>query len=242
MPINMIHFRGFFLIGALVSVAILVPAQNETLEPNVEVHAHLEFHPQKAGVRLPPAVLWLKPLPGTAPQPFAPQGHYTLLQKNRMFSPHLLVIPVGSVVQFPNADPFFHNVFSLFNGKRFDLGLYEAGSTKAVNFSREGVSYIFCNIHPEMSAVVLALSTPLYALADPSGMFSIRDVPAGDYEIHVWIEGFTQPTLDRLARRVHVAPGAGNLGVLDASGVPLKPASHLNKFGQPYDEDSKPPY
>ena len=78
---------------------------------------------------------------------FSPHGRYTLLQKNRTFIPHLQVIPAGSVVQFPNADPFFHNVFSLFNGKRFDLGLYEAGSSKSVTFPREGVSYIFCNIH-----------------------------------------------------------------------------------------------
>ena len=159
-----------------------------------------------------------------------------------MFSPHLLVIPVGSVVQFPNADPFFHNVFSLFNGKRFDLGLYEAGSSKEVDFSREGISYIFCNIHPEMSAVVLALSTPLYSLADSKESFSIGDVPPGEYEMHVWIEGLTQSALDRLTRRVRVTPGVRNLGILDATGVQTQPASHLNKFGQPYDQDSNPPY
>jgi hypothetical protein len=215
-------------------------ARAQTL-PGADVHMQLgnEVHPKD---RLPPAVMWLAPLPGTPPQPFPPTGHYTLLQKNRMFIPHLLVVPVGSVVLFPNADPFFHNVFSLFNGKKFDLGLYEAGSTKAVEFSREGVSYIFCNIHPEMSAVVLALSTPSYSIADSSGSFTIRDVPAGDYELHVWVEGFTQPTLDRLARRVHLMPGTGNLGVLDISGVAQRPKSHLNKFGNPYDEDSHSPY
>ena len=68
----------------------------------------------------------------------------------------MLVVPVGSVVAFPNRDPFFHNVFSLFEGKRFDLGLYEAGSTRDVLFDKPGVSYIFCNIHAEMSAVVIA--------------------------------------------------------------------------------------
>lgn len=207
----------------------------------IDVHMQLgnDVHPK---YRLPPAVMWLTSLPGSPQQTFPPKGHYTLLQKNRMFIPHLLVVPVGSVVLFPNADPFFHNVFSLFNGKRFDLGLYEAGSTKAVEFSRGGVSYIFCNIHPEMSAVILALSTPYNSIADSLGSFSIRDVPAGDYELHVWVEGFTQPALDRLARRVHLAPGTGNLGVLDISGVARQPKSHLNKFGQPYDEDSKQPY
>jgi plastocyanin len=93
-------------------------------------------------------------------------GSFTLLQKNKMFTPHLLVVPVGSSVAFPNADPFFHNVFSLFDGRRFDLGLYEAGSTRSVVFSREGVSYIFCDIHSEMSAVVIALATPYYGFAD----------------------------------------------------------------------------
>jgi len=90
----------------------------------------------------PPAVIWLNPLHEAASQPIAP-GSFTLLQKNKMFTPHLLVVPVGSSVAFPNADPFFHNVFSLFDGRRFDLGLYEAGSTRSVVFSREGVSYIF---------------------------------------------------------------------------------------------------
>ena len=84
--------------------------------------------------RAVPAVVWLEPLPGTPALSFFHRGTTRLLQKNRMFIPHLQVIPVGSVVQFPNADPFFHNVFSLFEGKRFDLGLYEAGSSKSVTF------------------------------------------------------------------------------------------------------------
>jgi hypothetical protein len=189
-----------------------------------------------------PAVLWFKLLPGTSSQPFLPRGKYTLLQHNRMFTPHLLVVPVGSVVNFPNADPFFHNVFSLFDGKRFDLGLYEAGSTKTIDFSREGISYIFCNIHPEMSAVVLALSTPYYAIADTGGVFLFHEIPAGDYEMHVWIEGVTQPALDRMRRQVHISPGSNDLGVLDATAAQREPKEHLNKFGLPYDKDTKPPY
>ena len=86
-----------------------------------------------------------------------PAQHYTLTQKDKQFNPHILVIPAGSSVDFPNLDPFFHNVFSLFNGKRFDLGLYEAHTQRTVHFDRDGISYIFCNIHPEMGAVIVTL-------------------------------------------------------------------------------------
>jgi hypothetical protein len=182
-------------------------------------------------------VVWLKPLGDTLSKPFIPDARYTLAQKNRTFIPHLLVVPVGAQVFFPNLDPFFHNVFSLFDGKRFDLGLYEAGVTKQVTFSREGVSYIFCNIHPEMSAVVLVLSTPLYTTHGTNGVYAIPNVPAGEYEMHVWIEGLTQPALERMKRRVQVA-GDGDLGAVDASTAPREPAEHLNKFGQPYDRDT----
>ena len=100
------------------------------------------------------AVVWLTPVTASAGlRPLvtnASPHRFRLVQKNKRFTPHLLVVPVGSVVEFPNLDPFFHNVFSLFDGKRFDLGLYEAGSTKAVNFNLAGISYILCNIHPEI--------------------------------------------------------------------------------------------
>jgi plastocyanin len=185
----------------------------------------------------PSAVIWLTPVQSGAVSAVAP-GKFTLLQKNKMFTPHLLVVPVGSSVAFPNADPFFHNVFSLFDGKRFDLGLYEAGSTRSVVFSREGVSYIFCNIHSEMSAVVIALDTPFYSIVDPQGAFQIEDVPNGDYTLHVWIEGQAQNSLDQLSRQVHIA-GAAVLGDIHA-GTPKR--QHLNKFGRPYEPDTVPTY
>jgi hypothetical protein len=184
-----------------------------------------------------PAVIWLEPVQGIPGLPFAPQGRYTLLQKNRMFVPHLQVIPVGAVVQFPNADPFFHNVFSLFDGKRFDLGLYEAGSTKSVTFSREGVSYIFCNIHPEMSAVVLALSTPLYAVADATDAFLLRDIPPGNYRLHIWVEGVPQSSLEQDTRHLHLASGMVDLGQIAVSASGSGSTGHSNKFGKPYTPD-----
>lgn len=189
--------------------------------------------------QFPPAAIWLKRLDPYAVPAVVP-GSFTLLQKNKMFTPHLLIVPIGSSVVFPNEDPFFHNVFSLFDGKRFDLGLYEEGSKRSVVFSREGVSYIFCNIHSEMSAVVIALTTPFYSIADAQGGFQIKAVPAGDYELQVWVEGEHQDLLDRQTRRVHVAANGVDLG--DIRTGPLDREGHLNKFGHPYEPDSKPVY
>ena len=87
--------------------------------------------------------------------------------------------------------------------------------------------------------MVIAVSTPYYAKADGAGVFEIRGVPAGDYEMHVWVEGIVQSSLDSLTRRVHVAPGAGDLGAVNTADIPRQPSGHLNKFGQPYDLDSK---
>jgi hypothetical protein len=182
-----------------------------------------------------PAVVWLEALPGTPILPFPLQGHYTLLQKNRTFVPHLQVVPVGAVIQFPNADPFFHNVFSLFDGKRFDLGLYEAGSTKAVTFSRAGVSYIFCNIHPEMSAVIVTLSTPYFEVSPADGSITLHAVPPGTYEMGVWAEGSSAQDLNALSRRVVVTASQKDLGEIDVT-VDTHVPAHKNKFGEDYQD------
>jgi len=207
-----------------------VTARLVTVQSRVETHK---------GEKSPPAVIWLNPAQADAGLAVTP-GNFTLLQKNKMFTPHLLVVPVGSSVAFPNADPFFHNVFSLFDGKRFDLGLYEAGSTRSVMFSREGVSYIFCNIHSDMSAVVIALTTPFYGIADAQGEFRLKDVPEGNYDLHVWVEGQHQSSLDSQTRRVHIAGDTANLGDIRSSHP--DPEQHLNKFGRPYEPDAGPPY
>ena len=184
------------------------------------------------------AVIWLEPVQAFSVHAVTP-GRFTLLQKNKTFTPHLLVVPVGSSVSFPNADPFFHNVFSLFDGKRFDLGLYEAGSTRSVVFSRPGVSYIFCNIHSGMSAVIIALDTPFYSVADQNDRFRINGVPDGDYDLHVWAEGEPQSALDKLTERIHVTGAEIDLGEIRAG---KSQKGHLNKFGRPYEPDSVPTY
>lgn len=182
------------------------------------------------------AVVWLTPLddPRVSWKP-GDAGRFRLVQKNKRFLPHILVVPVGAVVEFPNDDPFFHNVFSLFDGKRFDLGLYEAGATKTVTFNSPGVSYIFCNIHPEMSAVVVATRSPYYALSNAVGDFAIANVSAGRYQLNIWHERCLPENLKLAMRDVVVSNSASNLGEirLPESGNLL--ANHKNKYDQRYE-------
>ena len=149
------------------------------------------------------------------------------------------MVQVGTVVEFPNRDPFFHNVFSLFEGKRFDLGLYEAGTTRRVRFDRAGVCYIFCNIHPEMSAVVIVLDTPYYGIANRRGIVDIRKVPAGPYTVHVWNERSLPEDLTQLRREIVISPAQTSLGKLQIreSEVTL---AHKNKYGQDYPKAAPP--
>ncbi|MGA3081107.1 MAG: hypothetical protein ABSD44_06960 [Terracidiphilus sp.] len=214
-------------------------AAAQSLGQSAEVTLHVEFVPSasthKAPAAPPPAVVaWLTPL-GVNEAVAAPlQTHtYQMAQKDKMFDPHLLVVPVGSLVVFPNRDPFFHNVFSLFNGKRFDLGLYEAGSERHVRFDREGVSYIFCNIHPEMGAVILSLVTPYYAVSR-EGMIAISQVPPGKYILNVWSEGATPESLNAARREVTVEAAATSLGIISLVAAPSPIMHHANKFGEPY--------
>lgn len=183
------------------------------------------------------AAVWLSQGPGTGATPTAtfvrPSGRLRLAQHNKTFEPHLLVVPVGSEVEFPNRDPFFHNVFSLFEGKRFDLGLYEAGTTRNVLFDRPGISYIFCNIHSEMSAVVIALATPYYGVSDPRGEILIPSVPSGRYVMHVWHESSLPETLNGLTRAVTVSQSAPSLGVIRLAQTTLA-QTHKNKYGRDY--------
>jgi plastocyanin len=180
-------------------------------------------------------VVWLEPASGAVrPAAYHPAPKPRLIQRNKSFEPHVLVEPVGAVVAFPNHDPFFHNVFSLFEGKRFDLGLYEAGSTRDVHFDKPGISYIFCNIHPEMSAVVIALDTPYFGVSDTRGQVVIANVPSGNYTLRVWYESALPETLKAMSREVTVSEASSTLGVLRLAEANL-PATHKNLYGRDYE-------
>lgn len=188
-------------------------------------------------------VVWLTPTRETEniSAPRTPQ-RYKLEQKDKQFTPHILVVPTGSSVDFPNLDPFYHNVFSLFNGKRFDLGLYEAHTNRAVRFDRDGVSYIFCNIHPGMGAVVISLSTPYFGVSTPDGNLTIHGVPPGSYRLNIWAENVPADRLNALSRVVEISPSNTLLGSfeLQASGDIM--THHQNKFGENYKPEPKDPY
>ncbi|MGB7601528.1 MAG: hypothetical protein WBM24_14555 [Candidatus Sulfotelmatobacter sp.] len=182
-------------------------------------------------------VVWLTPVGSTAAVQAPtqrPSQIPQLVQKDKSFHPSLLVIPAGGKVEFPNQDPFFHNVFSLFDGKRFDLGLYESGTTRFVQFDKPGISFIFCNIHAQMSAVVIALNTPYYAISDAHGDISIKDVVPGRYQMHLFHPSVSPDGLHAAEREITVTPGDTFLGNLSLAESDLELA-HKNKYGRDYD-------
>jgi plastocyanin len=185
-------------------------------------------------------VVWLVPTAASLQTVSATsqKAHYRLVQRNKRFEPNLLVIPVGSVVDFPNADPWFHNVFSLYRGKRFDLGLYQAGAQRSVKFDRIGPSYLFCNIHPEMTGVVLVVDSDFFGITDKAGRYSIADVPPGRYIVHVWYENATPESLKALQRPVTIEDGGYTMSMISVAAAKQQQEDHKNKYGQDYDPDT----
>jgi plastocyanin len=182
-------------------------------------------------------IVWLVPLSPSATanaNTSAAHAMPQIAQINKSFDPHVLVIQVGTPVQFPNKDPFLHNVFSLFDGKRFDLGFYEAGSTKTVHFDRAGISFLFCNIHPEMSGAVLAVDTPYFGISDRNGRVSIANVPDGRYQLNVWYERSLPEDLKNTARAVTISDSSRVLEPVRVVENPNFSLEHKNKYGQDY--------
>lgn len=176
------------------------------------------------------AVVWL-----ATPKPVAVLPvHAEMGTTGKELSPHVLVVPVGSTISFPNHDPFNHNVFSLSEENPFDLGLYGRGEGRSVKFARPGIVRVYCNVHAQMSAIVVVRDNPYVTQPESDGSFSLASVPAGSYQLHVWHERAPEVT-----RQVQVPPaGIWNLAVeLDARGYRFKP--HLNKFGQPYPQQGR---
>jgi plastocyanin len=174
-----------------------------------------------------PAAVIVYAEPVDAPAPRRP-GRFTLTQRQKTFMPPVLAVPVGSTVTFPNEDVIFHNVFSLSGPEPFDLGLYRAGASRARVFNLPGAYRVFCNIHPQMTALIVVVPTPYVALAAPGGRY-VLDLPPGRYRLTV-LSAKAAPVTTELQS----AAGASEAPLLTLDESQWVATPHKNKFGQDY--------
>jgi plastocyanin len=177
-------------------------------------------------------VVWLEPVGKGSPRP-AP-ARAKILQKDKTFSPHVLVVPTGSTVDFPNLDPVFHNAFSNYDGQVFDVGLYPPGGNRSVRFARPGIVRIFCNIHSSMTAIVAVVDSIWFDTTKSDGRFELRDVPPGEYQLKVFHERATTASLNSAARPVMVTDQPAALPPITVSESGYLSIPHKDKFGRDY--------
>lgn len=177
-------------------------------------------------------VVWLEPLPGT-PTPPPSETPGSIAHKNKTFVPHVLAVRTGSKVTFPNLDPFFHNAFSNYDGQVFDIGLHQPGSSREVTLKRAGVVRLFCNIHPTMSAIIVVLDTPYFAVTNAKGEFQMTP-PPGEYRLKVFHERAQPNVLSALERQITIGPDDLTMPTLAISEAGYLVPPHKNKYGKDY--------
>lgn len=201
---------GGDIIGTVTAPAVPAPASVKPLSP----YARSRYYHNPAaasneirtGTSEPNTVVYLEADPRLKPAA-PPLKRPTMNQRNLNITPHILPVVVGTTVDFPNSDNLYHNLFSLSPTRKFDLGRYAQGHSKSVTFDRTGEVRIFCDIHPNMSAVILVVPNHYYAIPDEDGEFSIPNIPPGRYRLHIWHE-----QLPELVREVEV-PDSGSVMV-----------------------------
>jgi plastocyanin len=147
-------------------------------------------------------------------------------QRNKTFAPHVMAVPVGSTVAFPNFDSIYHNVFSLSQPQRFDLGMYKSGDMRQVVFDKPGIIRLGCNIHANMSAYLVVVDAPHYVVADPDGSFAFASLVPGKYKVQAWSERSAEPLVTEL-----VVKAGDNRAAMDLkAGAPPGPSD--DKFGE----------
>jgi plastocyanin len=176
-------------------------------------------------------IVYAEPLDGGRTQP----GQFKMTQKNKSFVPHVLAVPAGSTVAFPNDDLIFHNVFSVSRPNPFDLGLYRAGTSKDRTFATPAAYHVFCNIHPQMSAIILVLPTSYITEADTAGNYHL-DVPAGRYRVTAWSERAEAASIE-----LSVPASTINAPDLSLDESKFVETLHKNKFGQDYPKSAYDP-
>ena len=170
------------------------------------------------------AVVTLRRTDGPTPKPSP--SRKVVLQHGKAFVPRVLAVAEGSSVVFRNDDPINHNVFSL--SPHFDTGLYGAGGEKEQVFDKPGVVQLLCNIHSSMIGYVVVVDTPYFAQADAAGVFSIKGVPPGEYDVEAWHENASQPTRQKL-----MVPREGAKLALTVAGDKQPPQFPPDKYGKP---------
>jgi hypothetical protein len=186
------------------------------------VHRHKDY----SGV-----VLWLEPVER---MPLPSPKTVKMLQRDKHFIPHVVAIPVGGTVDFPNLDPFYHNAFSNFSGQPFDTGLYAPGTSQSVVFKHTGIVRVFCNIHSTMSAIIAVVPTTYYVVTPESGKFVISGVSTGEYQFHIFHERALPANLKFLERRISVPEAGVALPLISVSETGYVAVPHLDKHGKPY--------
>ena len=221
--------RGIVFAAALVVAVGGAPAEQREDTASIRGHVKLTrtrglplssniYQPRAISERgdAPPeirnVVVYLKRAAAAGPLPVSKTA---IRQEREEFVPRVVAITRGSTVEFPNADPIFHNVFSLSSVKVFDLGRYPQGASKSIRFDRAGQVRVFCHIHSDMSAVIMVLANRFFTVPDEAGHYVLDSVPVGDYRIVAWHERTHQSV-------VHVHVTSGETSVVDFN-IPLPP-------------------
>jgi plastocyanin len=183
----------------------------------------------RAGVQPATAIVYAEPLDAASPRK---PGTFKLTQKGKAFTPRVLAVPAGSTISFPNEDSIFHNVFSLSPPAPFDLGLYRAGAAKTQTFSSPATYRVFCNIHPQMTALIVVVPTPFVTLADANGAFTL-DLPPGRYKLTAVSE-----RASAVSSEMKVGGNAAAAPELTLDESQYVAPTRKNKYNQDYPKDA----
>ncbi len=222
--------RSAWSVVLAVVLPIAVPAQG-----SVSGRVTIQEKPGEATYDIANTVIYL--LPTGERKLRTSEVKVAIAMSGKTFTPHVRVVTPGSSVEYPNQDPFRHNIFSTAVGAAFDLGTYPSGVSKAARFNNPGAFPIYCNIHSRMTAYVVVVPTPYYGMAGADGRWTLNGVPAGSYELHIWHERAPEVVTPLNLN----AAGAANIATtLDARGFVA--VAHKNKFGKEYTSTGKDRY
>jgi len=218
--------RPIPMVVLLVAVLVCTASAQQQRTRTIAGHITVLDKGDKLAEDVSEAVVWIAT---NTPVP-VPAETVTVNTSKKAFQPHMVVVPVGSRVEFPNSDAFDHNVFSLSDNSLFDLGSFGRGESRGTLFTRPGIIRVYCNVHPNMSSTIVVRDNPYYAQPLADGSFIIADIPAGTYTLHAWHER----AKESVSLEVDISDdGVSELAIeLDAREWVF--VQHLNKFGRPY--------